>query len=242
MSTFKLYKSKLNPKVDFLWQRPKINIINPELEWYDAAPIGRDPLNEHMKNLSVKAELSKVYTNHCIRATVVTKLNEKGFEARHIMATTGHKSESSIRSYATKCPESKRREVSDALAATFVGDTPTKIPAKTPESTASIPTENPEAVNAIGAEAPPPPPEEDNQLAAFPDDPDAIPNDALMKMITQIEEENKWLGYDQAQGPSGSLQVNNNVSNVANVNKQPMFPGIYCPHSTVTINYNIIKK
>ena len=241
VSTFDLYRSKLNPKVDYKWQRPKINIINPELEWYDAAPmypIGRDPLNEHMKNLSIKAELSKIYTNHCIRATVITKLNEKGFEARDIMATTGHKSESSIRSYATKCPEKKRREVSDALASTIVGDTPTKITAKTPTSTATIPTE---ATNTTDEnDAPTEPPPEDNALVSFPDDPDAIPNDALIKFITQIEEETKKMGYDTA-SPS-SLQVNNSVSNVSNVNKPSMFPDIFCPNSTVTINYNINHK
>ena len=57
-----------------------------------------------------------MYTNHCIQATVITKLGEKGFEAHDIMSTTGHECESSIRSYATKCPPKKRRNISNALA------------------------------------------------------------------------------------------------------------------------------
>ena len=122
--------SKLNKKVNYLWQRPKKS-FDPiaDDEWYDAAPIGRDPLNWHMKILSQKAKLSKIYTNHCIRATVITNLDEEGFEARDIMATTGHKSEASIRSYASKCPPKKRRMINNALA-----QPPVKKPRKLPPS------------------------------------------------------------------------------------------------------------
>ena len=116
VACFELYISKLNPNLDALWQKPKGKIIGTEEFWFENVPIGRDSLNDFMKNLSKKAGLGKIYTNHCIRATTVTNLNEKGFEARDIMATTGHKNESSIRSYATKCPSNKRREMSDALS------------------------------------------------------------------------------------------------------------------------------
>ena len=116
VNAYLLMKEKLNPNLDDLFQRPKKVIKNFDEEWYDAVPVGRDPLNNAMKNLSKDAGLSRIYTNHCIRATVVTNLNEKGFEARDIMATTGHKSEASIRSYAKKCPEKRRKEMSDALS------------------------------------------------------------------------------------------------------------------------------
>ena len=124
VSTFELYLSKLNPEVDFLWQCPKLKISDVTKEWYDAAPVGCDPLNAHMKTLSQNAKLSKIYTNHCIRATVITKLDEKGFEARDIMATTGHKLESSIRSYAKNCPPQKHCNISDALAEPLVENQP----------------------------------------------------------------------------------------------------------------------
>ena len=42
--------------------------------------------------------------------------HQKVFEAHDIMATTGHKCESSIRSCATKCPLKKRRNISNVLA------------------------------------------------------------------------------------------------------------------------------
>ena len=64
-----------------------------------------------MKDLSEKAALSKMYTNHCIRATTISNLDETGFEARHMRVASGHKSDETIEMYAVKCPEKKKREM-----------------------------------------------------------------------------------------------------------------------------------
>jgi hypothetical protein len=69
-----------------------------------------------MVNISTSAKLSKRYTNHCIRATSVSALDRAGFEARHIIRATGHKSETSIKSYSRRLTESTQREMSDALS------------------------------------------------------------------------------------------------------------------------------
>ena len=72
--------------------------------WYDAAPVGKNVLNDCMKNLSAKLNLTQPYTNHCVRATALTLLDSDGFEARH-MAVSGHKNKSTIKSsYSVKCP------------------------------------------------------------------------------------------------------------------------------------------
>ena len=84
--------------------------------WYDKIAVGKDTLGNVMKSISEKAKLSQIYTNHCICHSVIDVLDENNFEARHIMAHTGHKSESSIRQYASKCPPKKRREMSECLA------------------------------------------------------------------------------------------------------------------------------
>jgi integrase len=63
---------------------------------FDKAPLGKNTLGDKMKNL---LNLSKLYTNHSLRATTITLLDNKGFEARHIMSISGHKNKSSIRSY-----------------------------------------------------------------------------------------------------------------------------------------------
>jgi len=47
--------------------------------------VGLRTLGDKMKRLSIEAKLSYVYTNHSIRATTITILDECGYRARHIM-------------------------------------------------------------------------------------------------------------------------------------------------------------
>ena len=77
--------------------------------------VGERSLGDKMKKISKDANLSKTYTNHSIRATAVTILDRSGFEARHIMVVSGHKNESSIRSYC-KMDMSTKREMSASLS------------------------------------------------------------------------------------------------------------------------------
>ena len=88
--------------------------------WYDNQVIGKDPLEQSMKTLSKDAGLSQLYTNHCMKATATTTLDEAGFEARDIMIVTSHKSERSIKSYSRQCPPKKKRAMLDTLAKEFV--------------------------------------------------------------------------------------------------------------------------
>jgi hypothetical protein len=53
-----------------------------------------------MPGISEQAKLSFRYTNHSVRATAITALDDADIETRHIMRASGHKSETSIRSYA----------------------------------------------------------------------------------------------------------------------------------------------
>ena len=232
VSTFELYLSKLNPTVDYLWQRPKTKFDPYTAQyWFDAAPIGRDPLNWHMKIISKKAGLSQIYTNHCIRATVITTLDDKGFEARHIMATTGHKSESSIRSYAKKCPPQKRRKISDALASNLhtEGKENETKKAKNQE-TSMVPVAQSATSENVSVDNPP-------VMDLFPTfDPDEdIPDDQILDVLTQIE--NTTSNLVQQNENQKTINVNS-VSTVSNVNKSaPMMPGFYFHNSNVTINY-----
>ena len=90
--------------------------------WYDNMVVGQRTLGDKMKNLSCLAKLSYPYTNHSIRATTISILDECGYEARHIMAVSGHRSENSIRSYAAKTSLSKKRKMSEALSSTTLAD------------------------------------------------------------------------------------------------------------------------
>ena len=66
-----------------------------------------------MKKISVASELSYIYTNHCIQATSITVLDSQGFEARHIMSISRHRSENSLRSYCQTDLGTKRKMLSN---------------------------------------------------------------------------------------------------------------------------------
>lgn len=117
VASLELYIKHLNPKNEFLFQRPKKGSkIGVDGVCFDNMVVGERTLGEKMKCISKEAELSKIYTNHSIRATAVTILDKCGYEARHIMAVSGHKSESSIRSYC-KTDTSTKKQMSESMAA-----------------------------------------------------------------------------------------------------------------------------
>jgi hypothetical protein len=76
-------------------------------------------------DISKAAKLSRVYTNHCIRATCITLLSEAGFEGRHIISLSGHRSEEIIKSYCRDMSEEQKRDMSKSISAftTVVNDT-----------------------------------------------------------------------------------------------------------------------
>ncbi|XP_061191067.1 uncharacterized protein LOC133198896 [Saccostrea echinata] len=116
VSSLEKYLGKLNPNCESFWQRPKRHINDSDAVWYDNSPVGHNTLGNFMKTISMKAELSTLYTNHCIRATCITSLDQRGIEARHIMSVSGHKSETSIKSYSRCVSETKKQEMFDVLS------------------------------------------------------------------------------------------------------------------------------
>ena len=118
LKAFELYRSKLNPALSCLWQRPRAtdNFSHSDEVWYCNVPLGKCTLGTFMSSISKELKLSQKHTNHCFRATAVSLLDECNFEAHHIMRVSGHKSESSIRSYSVfRLSEVKRKEISHAL-------------------------------------------------------------------------------------------------------------------------------
>ena len=117
VSAFKFYMSKLNPSVNFLWQKTKSGKLHyTDGVWYEPHIIGKDPLERFMTFLSKDAQLSLLYTNHSIRATCITTLDRNGVEARHIIKLSSHKNESTVKEYATECPTKKRKEMFQYLS------------------------------------------------------------------------------------------------------------------------------
>ena len=118
-----MYHSKLPPCREDLWCKPKKKVMMDDDLWYENVVIGQHPLENFIQTLSKNAGLSKVYTNHYIRSTVITNLDAFGFEACHTTAVSELKSENTIKSYSTKCPNVKKRQMSDALSS-VLGEVP----------------------------------------------------------------------------------------------------------------------
>lgn len=77
VKSFVKYQRHLNPKCHALFQRPKKIIPGARGEpWYDAAPLGPNTLGSMMQTLSKAAGLSRIYTDHSLRATTVHILDE----------------------------------------------------------------------------------------------------------------------------------------------------------------------
>ena len=77
--------------------------------------VGKSTLGDFMKKLSEKLCLSKTYTNHCIRVTVVTVMREQSVSTSDIMLITGHKNAKSVERYDRKKRDKDLRDLSHKL-------------------------------------------------------------------------------------------------------------------------------
>ena len=89
--------------------------------------VGKKPIEEYLKNLSLKIPLSMKYTNHSVRPTTIGNLDAAGFEAHHIQAVLGHKSEETIKCYTRKCPPKIKHKMCESLSEK-IGNTMPKAP------------------------------------------------------------------------------------------------------------------
>ena len=116
VKSLKLYLSKLNPANEVFYQKPKPKNYNGCTVWYENKPLGKNTLGKMMSSISEAANLSNKYTNHCLRATAATVLAEAGVEARNICSVTGHKNESSLKSYIHGPSLQQRHQFSKTLS------------------------------------------------------------------------------------------------------------------------------
>ena len=123
-SALELFLSKLNPQCEVLFQYPKRNWRPCDKIWYENRPLGINKLSAMMKDISSAAGLSRVYTNHSVRATAITLWSTAGLTNREIMAISGHRNESSLKSYHSMPSSNQLRKCSDVLASAL-GDNET---------------------------------------------------------------------------------------------------------------------
>ena len=113
------YISKLNPKQQAFYQRPMPNVNISDPTWYENKPLGVNKLRGMMKEISLGAGLSRIYTNHSVRATAITIWSDAEVPARHIMSISGHSNEQSIASYNTRPSVQQLKNCSDILSNTL---------------------------------------------------------------------------------------------------------------------------
>eukprot|EP00057_Strongylocentrotus_purpuratus_P012654 XP_011667128.1 PREDICTED: uncharacterized protein LOC764748 isoform X2 [Strongylocentrotus purpuratus] len=120
VASFLRYKDKLNPKCKWFWQRPAQHKreFNPSCSgpWYCNAPLGKNSFGDKMKTISSRAG-TKAYTNHCLRVTSISTLQNAGFRDREIMSVSGKKAESSLKHYASITSSTAKENMSRAIAA-----------------------------------------------------------------------------------------------------------------------------
>ena len=253
--------SKLNKNNNFLWQKPRQGRIHyTDTEWYENRRVGRDLLDRFMQYLHKNIMMEGHYMNHSIRATVITMLDNCGFEARHIMGISSHKSESTIKEYSVKCPTSKRKEMFDSLSNAILpkkskpSSTVSKPPPQNKEN--NTPAEKIPDIQEVKQNLPNftlTPIEEfatidDNILSELLNDNFEIPQDANANQnnnnaLVQLQNPTPNVPQTMEQNPTKSVPnptINTQV-NTINVPSHPMyrFPQMYFPNSShITINYN----
>ena len=116
LEALKLYINKLNPKCSAFYQQPrKQKWTVADSVWYNNIPLGINTLGQMMRRISEGAGLSTTYTNHSIRATVCTILNDDGgYSDRVICSLTGHRNPQSLKNYC-KASSKQKRSMSDVL-------------------------------------------------------------------------------------------------------------------------------
>ena len=119
VQAIQLYLSKLPHNSNVLFPKPKIKFQD---DWYSEKEVlGKHTLFDGMKKISELANLSKIYTNHCIRASVVTTLSEQGFTPSEIQTVTGQKSIETIERYTKRISSSEKMKLSHALSSGLEG-------------------------------------------------------------------------------------------------------------------------
>jgi len=101
----------------------------PDQVWYENRPLGVNKLSTTMKEISKNAGLSRIYTNHSVRATAITLWANAGLSDREIMAISGHHSEASLRSYHQQPSVNQLRKCSDVLTVALSEDERIDAPA-----------------------------------------------------------------------------------------------------------------
>lgn len=95
--------SKLKKYLSLLTPATKGNALFPCIKkdgsFSTMTVIGKDKLGGFLSSISLKAGLSKKYTNHCLRVTGINVMHDAGMSPEEIASVTGHKTTASVQRY-----------------------------------------------------------------------------------------------------------------------------------------------
>ncbi|PAA61609.1 hypothetical protein BOX15_Mlig009749g2 [Macrostomum lignano] len=110
------YQSLLPQNSSSFFPRPLTNNSGGQIRFSATQVRGVNWLAAFMKHVSSVCNLSKQYTNHCIRVTRIADLFDKGMPMGEIMAVTGQRSESTVRRYLARKRDRTLRKVATAVS------------------------------------------------------------------------------------------------------------------------------
>lgn len=119
--------AKTDPSANKLFNQYVRDVSADRDIWSTDKPLSKRTFTTFMGDICKGANVSKKYTAHCLRATAIQGMNDLGFEARHIMFLSDHKSESAIRSYNRSCSTAQRKTFSTALSAIANGTSSSRV-------------------------------------------------------------------------------------------------------------------
>jgi hypothetical protein len=145
--SLKKYLKLINPKCLAFFQRPKASRPLDGTPWFENKPLGVNTLSSMMKEISKAAKLSRVYTNHCVRASAITLWSEAGLASRHIMKISGHRSEHSLKHYNDRPSTAQLKNCSHVLSEALGRQNATDHLDKLPDQVPFLPLESSSSVS-----------------------------------------------------------------------------------------------
>lgn len=87
--------SLLHPLQDKVFQCVPLGCRPKTGPWFANVPMAHNTLSDMMPQRSVRADLSRRYTNHCVRASVIMDLKDAVYANREVCAGTDYKNKGS---------------------------------------------------------------------------------------------------------------------------------------------------
>ena len=117
--------------------REALTCPNTVSVWYDTKGLAKRTFSNFMADICKSSKLSKSYTPHCLGATAIQAMNDRGFSSRHIMFMSGHRCEASLKSYSRNPSAQQKKALSSTLSKVIKPDSAQKS-VDIPQSTTSL--------------------------------------------------------------------------------------------------------